>query len=809
MMKCRRLFAALVAIMMVVSMLGVTAYAEENEGVYVLAYNSSADDFNGHRYSYFSPYRPNFKIENQDAQTTWSVMFNLYDTINKEAIPTYCTDLETGINDDATYRRINLEDSTYAGVGAGVLRAIVNKGFPNTTAAALGEAAGVEGLTVGEALAATQAAVWKIANGSERVDFIDFYRAYDPDWSETIDHYAECNEEIASGYADMDNKETIVAHIEKAFDYLIHLDPMAPSGVVASENSFKAWNAEYVDGVYTVTATVDVTLNSGDALALTASVGEVEQTKEIISGSNEYTFTFENVAQDETVMLAISGTQAAKDVYLFDAVGVRGTSQSLIGITDNNLPVYAEVNANDRVVNILKTDKNKVGLQNITFDFYYVCSVNDYLTGRVTIGTGIEVVTDAEGNTKEYFSKPTEADIAKYVNEDGAPEISITTDANGWATHNFGTDNDGIYIVVERENAVTTGAINPFFLAVPGGAYADGIPANDEDIYNITIQPKNDVIEEDIIIEKDVNKIDNNHDTHDVGEVHTWIIQTSIPAGLATGLKYEITDTLNYQLTFKGNVIVTVSEMAAAAHDDLLVLDEDVDYILTVTPGVDEEDRDNTTFKVALTASGMEKVAAVKGEAPEVRVYFDAIIDEDAILGTEIPNQAHISYENNVGVDFDADSDIPEVHTGGINLVKVDASNGQKLAGAKFTLNVLNEDGTYTPVAFYNNAAMTGEKVTEVVTDANGNAVFYGLAYGTYYLIETESPEGYNLLSEPVAVPVNAVTHLTENAVTVKNSAEFRLPETGGIGTAVFTFGGAGIIGAAALVLLGGKKKKA
>jgi len=201
MMKCRRLFAALVAIMMVVSMLGVTAYAEENEGVYVLAYNSSADDFNGHRYSYFSPYRPNFKIENQDAQTTWSVMFNLYDTINKEAIPTYCTDLETGINDDATYRRINLEDSTYAGVGAGVLRAIVNKGFPNTTAAALGEAAGVEGLTVGEALAATQAAVWKIANGSERVDFIDFYRAYDPDWSETIDHYAECNEEIASGYA--------------------------------------------------------------------------------------------------------------------------------------------------------------------------------------------------------------------------------------------------------------------------------------------------------------------------------------------------------------------------------------------------------------------------------------------------------------------------------------------------------------------------------------------------------------------------------------------------------------------------------
>ena len=69
------------------------------------------------------------------------------------------------------------------------------------------------------------------------------------------------------------------------------------------------------------------------------------------------------------------------------------------------------------------------------------------------------------------------------------------------------------------------------------------------------------------------------------------------------------------------------------------------------------------------------------------------------------------------------------------------------------------------------------------------------------------APEGYNLLTEPVELVISGTTHLEANAVTVTNSARFQLPETGGIGTALFTLGGAGILGAAALVLLGGKKK--
>ena len=65
----------------------------------------------------------------------------------------------------------------------------------------------------------------------------------------------------------------------------------------------------------------------------------------------------------------------------------------------------------------------------------------------------------------------------------------------------------------------------------------------------IEIQPKNTVKNEDIEIEKDVTSIDNEHSSYDVGQEHSWIIQSSIPSGIGSGLKYEVRDTLDERLT--------------------------------------------------------------------------------------------------------------------------------------------------------------------------------------------------------------------------------------------------------------------
>lgn len=803
--KINQLLAFVMAALMIAGVCCGTVYAEEAAPlyeaaeVYVLNYDGAQG---GAKWQYFSPYMPAW-VCNGRSDSNNCIAFTLCDTQNETRFPVYCTDVEVGLDSDSNFRRINLEDSTYAGFAAGKLRSVYLNGFPHTSLEALSAAAGVDGLTVGEAVAATQLAIWNTAHGSQ-MTVTDFCRSFDLQWSSNgvTEYFDECYAEIASDYASAENEPLIEEHAEQVFRYLTNLSPTAPAGAVASRSSFLKWDTALMEdpnGTYrlTVTATVDVTLNPGDGLTLTAMVGPCFATTALQNGVHEYTLTIENIPADAArgeITLAIDGIQSLADVYLFDAVGGRGESQSLIGYTANALPVHAQINANDRVLNIRKT-ADGVGLQNIFFDLYHVCSVEEYVRGEVILGTG---VTELDG--RAYFSAPTDEDIARYIR--GLPFATVATDADGCASVHFGTANDGIYIVAERENPLTTGAISPFFVAIPGGS-----DAADTDCYEITVEPKNALIPEDVEIHKDVNQIGNDHDTHAVGEIHTWIIRASIPAGLATAQRYEIRDTLSEQLTFSGNVTVTVARQDAPAHEDLMELVEATDYALTVSDMVSDAGKPITAFSVSLTPSGMEKAA--EADAPcEVRVYFDAYIDEDALLGSEIPNQAHIHYENNVGIAFDRDSDLPEVHTGGIALVKVDASNpDRKLAGARFTLNAKTEDGVYTPVEFFTDETLT-QKSREAVTDENGCARFCGLAYGTYYLIETQAPEGYNLLPEPVEVVINAQSHLQTNAVVVSNSARFQLPDTGGIGTAVFTLGGAGLLGAAALVLLGGRKRR-
>ena len=797
-----RITALLLAAVLTLSVLGtgiLTASAAETyeqTDSYVLDYNGT---YTGAKWQYFSPYVPLFKFEGATYDTT-SIIFTLYDTVNQETIPVYCTDVRTGLDNGADYRRINLEDSTYAGNAAGLLRSIVLKGYPNTGTDALGAAAGVEDLTVGEAVAATQAAIWQSAHGSV-LEFTDFSSYIDTQWnSSATANFDLCYAEIESGYAASENEALIEAHIEAVFNYLVSLEPTAPAGVVASQSSFVDYDITLTaneDGTYTITATatVDVVIDdAGDSLTLTALAGEYTASTALSDGKNQYTLTISNVpadVADDGVTLAIDGVQSAEDVYLFDAAGERGTSQSLIGITDNALPVHVEVTSNDRILNIHKYSpvagddiSVKTPLANVVFNIYYVCALEDYVNGRL----GLSAV-------------PTAEEIAKYAVDSNLVAV-VVTDENGLASWNFGAV-DGVYMVVEQEsNTVVSSLADPFYVPV---ANVDSEGNMD---YIVDVYPKNDVVSEDVKIEKDVTEIDNDHDTYDVDQLHTWIIQSSIPAGMASGIKYEISDTLDYRLTYKGNLAVTVAKTTDPAKTETVYLTEGTDYTVTLTAGVDEDGNAVDKFVVSLTAAGMRKVAETAAEdfsAYEVRVYFDAVIDSDAQLGVQIPNQAHIDYTNAVGQDFDADSDIPEVHTGGLNLLKVDAADETKtLAGAAFRIAreaaegetpdaVITVDGreiNVVYVGFYDNAELSGEKVTSVTTGEDGTAIFYGLAYGTYYLVETNAPAGYNKLTQPVAVEVTAASHLDDSRVTVKNSAGFELPSTGGMGTTLFTVAG-------------------
>lgn len=812
-----RALSLLLAALLTAGCLGgmaVTASAQEPspQDAYVLRFEGEGAKpyLYGSRYEFQHSYNDPAAGENS-VWTYWNCpeIFNLVNTEDGSSIAVYCTDVDTSTQGDTSYRRINLEDSTYHQSGAAqTLRSILLNTFPKKTVAEVQAAAVAAGYAVtelaqGELISATQQAIWKTTHGDKyTVDDHSTGLRGMGSYDEADFVYPDSLEATLTDYT--------ASNVENLYRYFLSMPGTPAMNDAVSEYTFDdvQYAAEQKDGSYTVTVTftVSTTVDPGDSLTLRATCGSQVHTEALQAGANTVTFT--GMAAQEPVKLEIFGYEQGGDVYLFDALGDRAVSQSMIGYDDSKLPVYGTVTAGpDRILKLHKTtgDDQKTPLSNIQFSIYEVGSLADYLNGSLAIG-----------------AVPTEADVALYATE--ARRIAtVTTDTQGIASCSLG-QTDRVYLVVEEPNPAVEAPVDPFFVCIPFRDADSG-----EWIYTLEVSPKNTPITEDVVIEKDVTQIDNDSDTFDVGQVHTWIIQSSIPAGMASGTGYVITDTLDYRLTYQDNLAVSVAAPTDPAKTETLFLTEDSDYTVTTGTATDAAGNTADTFTVSLTAAGMQKVAAAAAASQstcEVRVYFDAVINRQAGLGVAIPNQAHVDYTNNVGLVYSDDSDQPEVHTGGLNIRKISAEDGSTLAGATFklarpatagetpdlTIMVEGQELGLVYVSFYATADLSGEKVSQVTTGDNGLALLYGVAYGDYYLIETAAPQGYNKLEGPVAAKVTATSHTLEGAdgsfVTVRNSAKFRLPDTGGMGTTLFTVTGVSLMVIAGILLFISQKKK-
>ena len=206
----------------------------------------------------------------------------------------------------------------------------------------------------------------------------------------------------------------------------------------------------------------------------------------------------------------------------------------------------------------------------------------------------------------------------------------------------------------------------------------------------------------------------------------------------------------------------------------------------------------------------------------EIVVTYTAFINADAVVGQAVPNEAKVEYSNDPSKDTVGTSnpDVTHQYDFGFKLKKTDGTD--PLAGAIFELRheatgaaielVQVREGVYRLAM-----AGDGNKVTSVTTGATGIIEFHGLAAGDYYLVETKAPEGFNKLAKPVKITItdttvdgtkpswtvkvnDAVDAIAGAAgqlpeVVVKNNKGALLPETGGIGTVLFTLGGATLIG--------------
>ena len=167
-----------------------------------------------------------------------------------------------------------------------------------------------------------------------------------------------------------------------------------------------------------------------------------------------------------------------------------------------------------------------------------------------------------------------------------------------------------------------------------------------------------------------------------------------------------------------------------------------------------------------------------------------------------------------------------------ISFLKVDATGNEKLAGAVFDLyavTVKNGKEVQQTPALY--TGLTSNEYGVLVSGSDESAqTEFEMQLGKYHLVETDAPDGYNMLSDPIVIIIdendeNPVRYTQteyqaggpQNAekdgngvyqITVRNWSGYELPQTGGRGTALFTAIGAVLSGTAGAILTLKRRKE-
>ena len=743
------------------------------------------------------------------------------------------------------FKQINLEDASCLDAAvAKKIRAILLNSYPNVAVETIGQQTGIADLTVEEIVSATKIALSQYQSPEN----FDIHYTYDESISTQVDDYIACwymelsedepdseaqAEEMQEEGENSDEEETpddnanikaIKERLGIVINYFLGLERVQVNPHFVSTASFVDYSQAPIftkneDNTYNVEVkvTVSVVKQETDTMTLRAVMGDgtYYTQAELEDGENIVSLVLNNIPAElayTEIKLAIDGVQTANaDAFMFVSKDSEEMPKPFIAMGSGQVPVHAEVTL--------------------------IPPMEICLTKSAMIR---EKGAEGQVTEKEAYLEGITFDIYRLENE--TLIATITTDAAGSAYCNLTAlgQQPGEFLVVERSHPALC-PTDPVKVTLPYAADNGNVYREElffEDSFKNIIKGE---IYETPQVRADVTRIENNLDSFEARSVHTWIVRGDIPVDIAVGKEYVITDTLDYRLSYAGDesVVVKVGPRNGETGTEAVTLTRDVDYTLISTPGETTVDDAGsveaiTSLQIRLTDVGKRMVAGAVANGVfsdyEVRVYFNAYIDEDASAGEMIPNQAILEYINYVNYYlYTVPTHIPKVYTCGIMVYIHDAANeNAPLNGAEFKLArlatqaeidaglskplVINGETAYVVyISFYTKSEMTQEeywadKALSVTSDAAGFATLYGIADGEYYLIETKAHAGYNLPSEPIQISVNDQTPYLVKYVA--NSSNLEFPPTGGIGTTIFMVGGAILIGAAIVILILNRKKE-
>lgn len=343
---------------------------------------------------------------------------------------------------------------------------------------------------------------------------------------------------------------------------------------------------------------------------------------------------------------------------------------------------------------------------------------------------------------------------------------------------------------------------------------------------------------------------------------------------------YSVGDEIPYKITVKVPQALLNATVADAANFVFEVKDtpehledKDVKAIsitgaevttgVKITPDAEYNVKGGKGFTASFTQTALKELV---GAGDTFTITYTATLLKGADMTIDgNKNTINLKYSNKIDADGKINPGTSEIEDGAvvytfsIHVKKLgENANGEPLPNVKFnvykevaagtvgavkgsTIGITGKDADKDFVKVVIDDTKNDDTKYDLVTNNNGEAKVDGLANGTYYLVETATVNGYNLLSGPVKVTIQVsykkswtvkndyvdgkLVHQKETEdeeyfggkpdapgngyilTTIINRKGFNLPTTGGFGTLLFSGIGVLLVVAGVGVLLSLKKK--
>lgn len=555
-----------------------------------------------------------------------------------------------------------------------------------------------------------------------------------------------------------------------------------------------------------------------------------------------------NGSKIDTVTTATSGTDigvAKKD----------GLALGLYLVVETSAPDKVTSPAAPFLVSVPMTRIADTTTTNKLTDWIY--DVHVYPKNSTTYG---QVTIEKKGYTGGGTGVALEGVQFKLQKQNGADWTDITANDSNGSTYNLTTDINGKITIA----GLSQGNYRIFEDAYSGDSANKGYIL-DAEYHNFTVQKDGQIkVGENIATPIATIQVAN-HRPDMKKEVYNG-------TGWTQNAPYGVGDTVPYKITIEvpQNIdklsTFTVTDTPTGLKDNVGSI-KIKDGTTALTSGTDytvaAEGTDGFKIDFILTSN---TVKACAGHT--VTITYNAVVKDTAVVGGNgNSNNAKLTYTNKInsdntpGTTTNTIEDSAVMYSFGIKVVKTAEDGNTPLLGVVFDLYREAKTGETSAITG-DDAKKAGLDSTKswilvksgLTTNASGiidtsdsnNATNYthGLANGDYYLVETKTVDGYNLLTKPVEVKLDVTatttwqktnvydasgnlvkhgtvtkttfTHTSNNGDTTKtelavakviNRKGFTLPVTGGFGTLLFSGIGVLLVLAGVGVLFSLKKK--